>query len=79
MLTVTLYTRDVCPLCQKAEEELRKQSEEDGLKASEFIHHLRVAVSGIEKGPSLFEMLEVLGKDVVCRRLETAVKWIEIH
>lgn len=35
------------------------------------IHPVRVAVSGLTEGPGLFEMLELLGKEKVCRRLRS--------
>ena len=40
-----------------------------GVKPAEFIHPARVAVSGRSIGPSLYHMLEVLGKDRVLARL----------
>ena len=40
-----------------------------GVKPAEFIHPTRVAVSGRSVGPSLYHMLEVLGKDRVLARL----------
>ena len=39
------------------------------VKPAEFIHPARVAVSGRSVGPSLYHMLEVLGKDRVLTRL----------
>jgi len=50
------------------EEVFRKKAEEDGLKASQLIHPTRLAVSGRTGGPSLFELLETLGKEVVVQR-----------
>ncbi|NQU06132.1 MAG: glutamate--tRNA ligase [Calditrichaeota bacterium] len=58
---------------------IRVRAEQWEVSAGKIIHPLRLACSGVTGGPGLFEMLEVLGKDVVCRRLENAVKWIEIH
>jgi len=40
-----------------------------GVKPAEFIHPARVAVSGRSVGPSLYHMLEVLGKERVLARL----------
>ncbi len=45
--------------------------------AGKLIHPIRLAVSGLTKGPGLFEMLKILGKDVVIRRMRKAAKWIE--
>jgi glutamyl-tRNA synthetase len=50
------------------EEVFRKKAEEDGLKASQLIHPTRLAVSGRTGGPSLFELLETLGREVVVQR-----------
>ncbi len=43
------------------------------IKASDLIHPVRLAVSGVTLGPGLFEMLEVLGREAVVRRLRTAI------
>lgn len=48
---------------------LRALATERGLNASELIHPLRVAVTGLPGGPSLFHLLEVLGRDRVLARL----------
>jgi len=45
-----------------------------GLKTGEFIHPARVAVSGRAIGPSLYHMLEVLGRDRVLSRLERTIE-----
>lgn len=56
------------------EENVRQYSEELGVKPSKLIHPTRLALSGKQVGPGLFEMMEVLGKDVVVRRLRYAAK-----
>jgi glutamyl-tRNA synthetase len=40
------------------------------VKPAEFIHPARVAVSGRSVGPSLYHMLEVLGKEPVLARFQ---------
>lgn len=45
-----------------------------GVKAGELIHPCRVAVSGKSAGPSLYHMLEVLGRDRVQARLRRAAE-----
>ena len=40
-----------------------------GLKAAVLIHPLRILSSGVSFGPSLYHMLEVLGKETVLRRI----------
>jgi glutamyl-tRNA synthetase len=56
------------------EESVRRYSEELGIKSSKLIHPTRLAVSGKHVGPGLFEMIEVLGKEAVVRRLRYAAK-----
>jgi len=61
---------------ESAEEIVRKIAEENNIKAADIIHPVRVAVSGRLMGPGLFELLEVLGKDKVIKRLEAAKKLV---
>jgi glutamyl-tRNA synthetase len=49
---------------------IRALAEEKNVKPAAFIHPARIAVSGRSVGPSLFELLEVLGRERVLRRLE---------
>lgn len=51
----------------------RAFAKERGLKMGEVFHPARVAVSGRTEGPSLFGMLEVLGKERVLARLRRAI------
>jgi glutamyl-tRNA synthetase len=50
----------------------RAVAEELGVSAAQVIHPTRVAVSGRTVGPGLFEMIEVMGKERVLRRLRMA-------
>jgi glutamyl-tRNA synthetase len=43
-------------------------------KAGELIHPARLAVSGRSIGPSLYHMLEVLGRERVLTRLQRAIE-----
>ncbi|MFH0909597.1 MAG: glutamate--tRNA ligase family protein [bacterium] len=52
------------------EAKLRELAESKGIKPADLIHPVRVAVSGVQGGPSLFHMLEVLGKERVLLRLD---------
>jgi glutamyl-tRNA synthetase len=45
-----------------------------GLKAAALIHPLRILASGVSFGPSLYHMLEVLGKETVLRRILKGVE-----
>lgn len=51
---------------------LRALAEERGVKAGSLIHATRVAVTGQAVSPGLFDVLEVMGRDLVLARLEDA-------
>lgn len=50
----------------------RDLAAEAGLKPAALIHPARLAVSGKTRGAGLFEILELLGRDAVLRRMEEA-------
>jgi len=56
------------------EDSVRGYANEKDIKAAKIIHPLRVAVSGRDWGPSLFAMLELLGKDKVLERIKYCLK-----
>ena len=58
---------------------LRALAQESGVKAAALIHPCRVAVSGKAGGPSLFHLLEVLGRDRVLNRLSTARERLKLN
>ena len=63
------------PFNRDALEELyRRLAEELGLSAGKLIHPTRLAVSGVSFGPGLFEMLELLGRETVLRRLQARAR-----
>jgi glutamyl-tRNA synthetase len=49
-------------------------AEAEAVKAGSVIHPLRLACSGVGGGPSLYEMLAVLGKDACLRRIRRALE-----
>ncbi len=49
-----------------------------GLKAAYLIHPLRILTSGVSFGPSLYHMLEVLGKETVLRRIQKGIETITV-
>jgi glutamyl-tRNA synthetase len=53
---------------------LRQLAEELQIKPTKLIHPTRLALSGRTIGPGLFEMIELLGKETVVRRLRRAVE-----
>lgn len=54
------------------ETRLKETATAQGVKAGEFVHPARVAVSGKTVGPGLYEMFEVLGRDRVLARFQKA-------
>jgi glutamyl-tRNA synthetase len=55
---------------------LKELGAELGCKIGELVHPARVAVSGRSIGPSLYHMLEVMGKPRVLRRMDRALQKI---
>ncbi len=53
---------------------LHNLAAEKSLNAGDLVHPVRVAVSGSAAGPSLFHMLEVMGKERVLRRIDRTLK-----
>ena len=52
------------------ESTLKSLAQKLGCKTGDLVHPARVAVSGRSVGPSLYHMLEVMGKDRVLKRFE---------
>jgi len=66
VLPLTEFTHDAL------DQTLRGAAQELGIKAGQMFQPIRVAVCGRKNAPPLFETLEVLGKDVVVKRVEAA-------
>lgn len=65
--------KDFAPFEDKAlEARIRQFVTDKGLKNGQVFHPIRVAVSGRTEGPTLFLMMEVMGKDMVLARLKEA-------
>ena len=58
---------------ERVEEILRNIAEQENISPGKLIHPVRLSLSGISGGPSLFAMMELLGKDTCIRRLEKAM------
>jgi len=56
------------------EETLRRTAERAGLKAADFIHPLRLAMTGFGIGPGVFQVVEILGRETVLRRIQKAIE-----
>jgi len=61
---------------QEIESALRRVSERHGIFAGKIIHPVRLAATGLSVGPGLFDLLELLGKETVMRRLKKGAKII---
>ena len=56
---------------------LRSVADERGLKPALLIHATRVAVTGRSVSPGLYEVLELLGQERTCSRLDRAALMAE--
>lgn len=57
---------------QQIEQECRAFTEQLGVKFGDFVHPVRAALSGTDKGPGLFDIVFLLGKDACIKRLRAA-------
>ena len=55
---------------------IRTTAEAWGVGAGKLIHPIRLALTGMATSPGLFEMMNVLGRETVCRRLQAAVAYL---
>ena len=62
---------------QAIERFIRDFAEKHRLAAAKVIHPLRLALTGKTESPGIFELIYVLGKEKICRRLKTALYFIE--
>lgn len=58
----------------KLEQTLKAVAAELGIKAGPLVHPTRVACTGSTAGPSLYHLLEILGKERVLQRLDQAME-----
>jgi glutamyl-tRNA synthetase len=56
------------------EETVRGIAAEQGREKGSATHPVRIAVTGREQGPSLFDCIEVLGKERTVKRLRAAME-----
>jgi glutamyl-tRNA synthetase len=59
------------------EDALRSLAEQLKVKPAQLIHPTRLAISGMTKGPSLFDLMEVLGKDRCILRINKAIDYMK--
>ena len=63
---------------EKIEQGLRQLADDMKIKPAPLIHLVRLATTGTSGGPPLFDMLEVLGKEEVVKRIKKAIEFIEV-
>jgi len=59
---------------QTSHDVLAAMGEARGTGLGSMVHPVRVAASGLTEGPGLFEMLTLLGRDRVCKRLRAVAQ-----
>jgi glutamyl-tRNA synthetase len=62
---------------EKIETILRSLAEELNVKPANIIHPLRLALTGMTKGPSLFHLMEVMGNERIKTRLLRVINWLK--
>jgi len=55
---------------------LKETAKQLGVKAGALVHPARLACTGKTAGPSLYHLLEVLGRERVLQRLDRAIATI---
>jgi glutamyl-tRNA synthetase len=58
---------------------LRKTADSIGIKAAQMIHPLRLAITGFGIGPGVFDIVQILGKETVLRRIKNALEKLPIN
>jgi glutamyl-tRNA synthetase len=61
------------------EEALRAEAEEKGVKAGVLIHPVRMALTAATGGPSLFELVEVMGREATLRHLDQFLAFLRAN
>ena len=56
---------------------IRQFAEKQNTNASQIIHPLRLALTGKTFSPGIFEVMQILGKERVLRRINKAVQYIK--
>jgi glutamyl-tRNA synthetase len=54
-----------------------KYAADSGVQIGDLVHPTRLAISGVSFGPGLFELMEVIGKETVLRRIKAAIERIK--
>ena len=65
------------PVKEDFDKALHTVAETENVGAGKLIHPIRLAVSGMGVGPGVFDILDILGKDEVLKRIKTALERIK--
>ncbi len=57
---------------------IRGLAEEEEVGAGQYIHPVRIALSGIHTGPGLFELIELIGQDETVNRIRSAIDFLSM-
>lgn len=71
------FSNLLTPTKENYEHSLAKVAEELNVGKGKLIHPLRLAVSGQSIGPGMFDLLNILGKDEVIKRIDIAIDKIK--
>jgi len=74
---IEAFTSLINPGKEDYETSLSKVAEELNIGKGKLIHPLRLSVSGMSTGPGVFDILTVLGKEEVLKRMKTALDKIK--
>jgi glutamyl/glutaminyl-tRNA synthetase len=58
---------------------LRAEAEAKGIKAAVLIHPVRMALTAATGGPSLFHLVEVMGREATLRHLDQFLEFLNAH
>lgn len=61
---------------ENLEKIVREYSEELGISAGKIIHAIRLAVTGKQESPPVFDVMHLIGKDILIMRLKKAAEFI---
>jgi len=67
------------PSREDFETTLRSVAEKLGVGAGKLIHPVRLALSGVGKGPGIFDLLSIIGKDESVARIKEAIEKIKLE
>ncbi len=60
---------------ESIEKYLRDFAEDENVSPAKIIHPLRLAITGSTAGPGIFDLIYILGKDKILRRIDAALKY----